>query len=59
LLFKAVLFLGGYMSIKVMSLVWEKSQAKGKELLLMLAIADFADDWGEAFPGIKSAGLAR
>jgi hypothetical protein len=52
LLFKAVLFLGGYMSIKVMSLVWEKSQAKGKELLLMLAIADFADDWGEAFPGI-------
>lgn len=45
------------MSIKVMSLVWEKSQAKGKELLLMLAIADFADDSGEAFPGVTR--LAR
>ena len=39
------------MSIKVMSRVWEYSQHSGSELLLLLAIADFADDDGNAFPG--------
>ena len=38
------------MSIKVMSQVWEHSRHKGSTLLLLLAIADFADDSGMAFP---------
>lgn len=38
------------MSIKVMSAVWETSEQKGSALLLLLAIADFADDTGVAFP---------
>ena len=39
------------MSIKRMSAVWEHSQHKGSELLLMLAIADTANDLGVAWPG--------
>jgi hypothetical protein len=39
------------MSIKRMSAVWEYSQHKGSALLLMLAIADMADDLGVAWPG--------
>ncbi|MGH3433096.1 MAG: helix-turn-helix domain-containing protein [Thermocrispum sp.] len=34
------------MSIKVMNWVWEHSQAAGTELLMLLAIADHADDDG-------------
>jgi len=41
------------MSIKIMSQVWEHSKHKGSPLLLMLAIADFADDEGAAFPGVE------
>jgi len=41
------------MSIRVMNWVWEHSTAKGSELLLLLAIADAADDQGRnAFPSI-------
>jgi len=40
------------MSIKVMSRVWEHSQAKGSPLLLLLALADSADDDGFCWPGI-------
>jgi hypothetical protein len=40
------------MSINVMNRVWETSQHKGGALNLMLAIADFADDDGNAFPGV-------
>lgn len=40
-----------------MTLVWEKSQHKGSELLLLLAIADNANDQGLAYPSIKT--LAR
>lgn len=40
------------MSLKVTSLVWERSRAEGGTLLVALAIADFADDDGEAFPSI-------
>ena len=36
------------MSIKVMAQVWEHSPAKGAELLLLLALADSADDNGIA-----------
>jgi hypothetical protein len=41
------------MSVKVMSKVWEWSKAEGAELLVMLALADFCNDEGECYPGIK------
>ncbi|MHC4748284.1 MAG: helix-turn-helix domain-containing protein [Planctomycetota bacterium] len=41
------------MSIRVMSIVWEYSQHKGNALLVLLAIADFADDFGAAWPSIE------
>lgn len=37
-----------------MSAVWEQSQHKGSELLLLLAIADFACDLGVAWPSITT-----
>ncbi|SDP98498.1 helix-turn-helix domain-containing protein [Lentzea jiangxiensis] len=46
------------MSIKVVTLVWEYAPAAGNELLLLLAIADQANDLGaEAWPSIDT--LAR
>jgi len=41
------------MSIKIMSQVWEHSKHKGSPLLLLLAIADHADDDGHAYPGVE------
>lgn len=38
------------MSIKILSRVWDESQASGSALLMLLAIADFADDNGKAYP---------
>jgi hypothetical protein len=41
------------MSIKVMSLVWEKSRHKGSDLLLLVALADIGDDEGKRiYPSI-------
>lgn len=40
------------MSVKIMSRVWEGSKQKGSALLLLLAIADNADDTGYCWPGI-------
>jgi hypothetical protein len=41
------------MSVKLMSLVWEKSDHKGSELLTLLAIADNAnDETAEAYPSL-------
>ncbi len=40
------------MSNKYLTLVWEHSRAKGSELLVLLAIADHADESGHAYPGI-------
>lgn len=40
------------MSIRKMSEVWEKSGFGGSELLLLVAIADFSDDDGKAWPSI-------
>lgn len=37
-----------------MARVWEKSAHAGTELLMMLAIADFSDDDGKAYPSIKT-----
>ena len=42
------------MSIKIMSKVWENSRTSGSQLLLLLAIADYADDYGHAWPGIET-----
>jgi hypothetical protein len=41
------------MSIKAMTFVWEHSTAQGTDLLCLLALADYANDEGEAYPGIK------
>jgi hypothetical protein len=42
------------MSIKIMTRVWAESKAKSSKLLLLLAIADFADDNGFAWPGMDT-----
>jgi hypothetical protein len=42
------------MSIEVMSSVWKYSRQKGSARLLLLAIADSANESGEAWPGIRS-----
>ncbi len=41
------------MSIKVMTRVWEFSQAAGTDLLVLLALADNANDEGECWPSIR------
>lgn len=41
------------MSIKQMAKVWEWSKAEGAALLVMLALADHADDDGYCFPGVE------
>lgn len=45
------------MAIQVMSAVWQHSKAKSGDLLVALAIADFSNDKGLAFPAIPT--LAR
>jgi hypothetical protein len=45
------------MSISVMSKVWTYSKAERGDLLVMLAIADFANDDGEAWPSVKVLGI--
>ena len=45
---------GSIMSIKVMSLCWEGSQHSGSDLLMLLAIADFSDDHGKAYPAVAT-----
>src|SRR6516165_1475588 len=45
------------MSIKITHLVWECSHHKGETLLVLLAIANFCDDYGLAWPGAER--LAR
>lgn len=42
------------MSILVMSQVWANSKAEGSALLCALAIADFANDHGAAFPSVST-----
>src|SRR5262245_55492205 len=40
------------MSVRVMARVWAHSQQSGGALLVMLALADFANDAGECWPSI-------
>jgi hypothetical protein len=42
------------LSIKVMTAVWSTSAQSGNALLILLAIADFADDAGVAWPSITT-----
>ena len=42
------------MSIYVMSRVWVASESTGSNRLILLAIADFANDEGDAFPSVKT-----
>ena len=42
------------MSIRTMERVWRNSRQAGGKLLLLLAIADFANDNGMAYPGIDT-----
>lgn len=42
------------MSIKCMSKVWDESKQKGSNLLVLLALADFADDFGYCWPSIAT-----
>ena len=45
------------MSIKIMSAVWERAPVDGGSLLVLLAMADFANDNGICWPSVPS--LAR
>jgi hypothetical protein len=45
------------MSVQIMSRVWNRSRQSGGALLVLLAIADFADDRGLAYPSVRT--LAR
>ena len=42
------------MSIRTMSKVWDCSQHAGSDLLMLLAIADFSDDDGNAYPAVAT-----
>ena len=42
------------MSVRMLTRVWDASQLGGTELLMMLAIADFADDNGFAYPSVTT-----
>ena len=41
------------MSVRIMAKVWAYSQRKDGELLVMLALADFANDAGESWPSLE------
>ena len=42
------------MSVRTMARVWELSSNKGNDLLMLLAIADFSDDEGQAYPSVPT-----
>lgn len=42
------------MSVRTLSRVWEHSQHGGTGLLMLLAIADFSDDEGRAYPSVST-----
>lgn len=42
------------MSVRTMARVWEHSTHAGSDLLMLLAIADFSDDDGRAYPAVPT-----
>lgn len=42
------------MSVKVSARVWAESKQSGPHLLMLLAISDFADDAGNAYPSVST-----
>ncbi len=42
------------LSVKIQADIWKHSKQKGSALLIMLAIGDFSDDEGMAFPSVKT-----
>jgi hypothetical protein len=42
------------MSIRVMTAIWDHSHYEGGELLVLLALADWADDQGRCWPSVPS-----
>jgi hypothetical protein len=44
---------GDYMSIRLMSQVWDHSSLEGTSLLMLLAIADHANDDGVCWPSVR------
>lgn len=42
------------MSVRTMARVWAESKHSGSDLLMLLAIADFADDDGRAYPSVPT-----
>lgn len=42
------------MSVEAITFVWQTSKVQSTRLLMMLALADFADDLGECWPGIEA-----
>ena len=42
------------MSVRMIAAVWDRSAHAGNALLMLLAIADFADDEGRAFPSVST-----
>ena len=44
------------MSIKVMSAVWANAPVRGGRLLILLALADFANDNGICWPSVETLG---
>ena len=42
------------MSVTTMARVWATSSHSGTELLMLLAIADFSDDDGRAYPAVAT-----
>ena len=48
------------MSVRTMARVWTESTHSGSHLLMLLSIADFADDDGNAYPAVGTlAGKCR
>ncbi len=45
------------MSVRTMARVWDGSNHSGSELLMLLALADFADDNGRAYPSITTLAI--
>lgn len=45
------------MSLSALTHVWKHSKAKGSALLVMLALADYADDEGQSYPSVKTLSI--